>query len=132
MADSDTNVKPFEKKHFTFDNILDLTGKVAVVTGGNAWIGYITSENWAKKMHIAFSLTDDGIQEEFGLFTKLLLPKIKASQPARIVNLSSLAHRFVPVGGIEFEKLNDPMHLIQCLVMLNQKTCKYFIYQRIE
>ncbi|RIB26589.1 hypothetical protein C2G38_2163012 [Gigaspora rosea] len=61
-----------------------------------------------------FSLTDDGIQEEFGvnhvghfLFTKLLLPKIKASQPARIVNVSSRGHLLVE-GGIEFEKLSDP------------------------
>jgi len=61
-----------------------------------------------------FSLTDDGIQEEFGvnhvghfLFTKLLLPKIKASQPARIVNVSSRNHIFFE-GGIEFEKLSDP------------------------
>ncbi|CAG8815776.1 7074_t:CDS:2, partial [Gigaspora margarita] len=61
-----------------------------------------------------FSLTEDGIQEEFGvnhvghfLLTKLLLPKIKASQPARIVNVSSRAHKIVE-GVIEFEKLNDP------------------------
>ncbi|RIB21627.1 hypothetical protein C2G38_1999093 [Gigaspora rosea] len=169
-----------KEKHFTFDKIPDLTGKVAVVTGGNAGIGYITCRELARKnahvfllgrniekgqaavekiksetgnqnveflhlnlknlksvkecaenflaknlpLHIlinnagtttkAFSLTDDGIQEEFGvnhvghfLFTKLLLPKIKASQPARIVNVSSRAHFFVE-GGIEFEKLNDP------------------------
>ncbi|CAG8799791.1 12512_t:CDS:2, partial [Dentiscutata erythropus] len=42
------------------------------------------------------------------LLTKLLLPKIKASQPARIVNISSHAHKLIPEGGIEFEKLNDP------------------------
>ncbi|KAF0508124.1 NADP-binding protein [Gigaspora margarita] len=60
-----------------------------------------------------FSLTDDGIQEEFGVnhvgpffLTKLLLPKIKASQPARIVNVSSMGHR--RATGIEFESLNDP------------------------
>ncbi|CAG8800519.1 10787_t:CDS:2, partial [Racocetra persica] len=176
MADLDLIVKQFDKKnnHFTFDDIPDLTGKVTVVTGGNAGIGYITCRELAKKnahvfvlsrniergqtavekiksetgnrnieflqldlkslksikecadkflarnlpLHIlinnagvtttAFSLTEDGIQEEFGLFTKLLLPKIKASQPARIVNLSSHAHQLVPEGGIEFEKLNDP------------------------
>ncbi|CAG8774988.1 29407_t:CDS:2, partial [Racocetra persica] len=58
----------------------------------------------------------DGIQEEFGvnhvghfLFTKLLLPKIKASQPARIVNVSSHANfRVTRESGFEFEKLNDP------------------------
>ncbi|CAG8796684.1 13822_t:CDS:2, partial [Racocetra persica] len=131
MTDLDSIVKPSEKKHFTFDNIPDLTGKVAVVTGGNAGIGYITCRELAKKNAHVFVLSrniergqaavekikseTDGIQEEFGvnhvghfLFTKLLLPKIKASQPARIVNLSSHAHRFVPEGGIEFEKLNDP------------------------
>ncbi|CAG8830993.1 8793_t:CDS:2, partial [Racocetra persica] len=42
------------------------------------------------------------------LLTKLLLPKIKDSQPARIVNLASHAHRIAPEGGIQFEKLNDP------------------------
>ncbi|CAG8447863.1 14466_t:CDS:2 [Gigaspora rosea] len=161
-----------EEKHFTFDKIPDLTGKVAIVTGGNAGIGYITYIELARKnahvfllgrsiekgqaavesiksetrnhdveflhlnlnslksvkecaenflarnlpLHIlinnagittkTFSLTDDGIQEEFGLLTKLLLPKIKASQPSRIVNVSSRAHH--RVSGIEFEKLNDP------------------------
>ncbi|KAF0392042.1 NADP-binding protein [Gigaspora margarita] len=168
-----------EEKHFTFDKIPDLTGKVVIVTGGNAGIGYITCRELARKnahvfllgrniekgqaavesikseignkdvefMHLnlkslksvkecaenflarnlplhilinnagitteTFSLTEDGIQEEFGvnhvgpfLFTKLLLPKIKASQPARIVNVSSMGHR--RATGIEFEALNDP------------------------
>ncbi|CAG8735550.1 18711_t:CDS:2, partial [Gigaspora rosea] len=42
-----------------------------------------------------------------GITTKLLLTKIKASQPARIVNVSSRGHLLVK-GGIEFEKLSDP------------------------
>ncbi|CAG8813389.1 4849_t:CDS:2, partial [Racocetra persica] len=60
-----------------------------------------------------FSLTEEGIQEEFGvnhvghfLFTKLLLEKIKVSQPARIVNLSSHAYLYAE-GENFFEKLND-------------------------
>ncbi|CAG8598528.1 31791_t:CDS:2 [Racocetra persica] len=60
-------------------------------------------------------LTQDGIQDVFGvnhvghfLFTLLLLPTIKASSPSRIVNVSSIVHRYPPSGGIEFDKLNDP------------------------
>ncbi|KAF0531111.1 NADP-binding protein [Gigaspora margarita] len=190
---------PSEKKHFTFDQIPDLTGNVAIVTGGNAGIGYITCRELARKnahvfllgrsiergqaaveniksetgnqdveflhlnlknlksvkecaenflarnlpLHIlinnagvtsnTFSLTEDGIQEEFGvnhvghfLFTKLLLPKIKASQPARIVNLSSKAHRFVE-DVIEFEKLNDP----NAQDSMQQK-CNVMHYQNLQ
>ncbi|CAG8509138.1 25461_t:CDS:2 [Gigaspora rosea] len=164
-----------EEKHFTFDKIPDLTGKVAIVTGGNSGIGYFTCRELTRKhahvfllgrniekgqaavetiksetgnqnveflhlnlkslksvkecaenflarnlpLHIlinnagvttnTFSLTEDGIQEDFGvnhLLTKLLLTKIKASQPARIVNVSSILHSLAT--GIEFEKLDDP------------------------
>ncbi|CAG8701136.1 367_t:CDS:2 [Cetraspora pellucida] len=158
MSDLEAMLKVPEVKHFTFDKIPDLTGKVAVVTGGNNGIGYITCRELAKKNAHVFILGRNvekgqvavekiksetgnqkveflkldlkslksvkefsfvtiriGIQEEFGvnhvghfLLTKLLLEKIKASQPARIVNLSSHAHRFATEGGILFDKLNDP------------------------
>ncbi|CAG8750726.1 3557_t:CDS:2, partial [Gigaspora margarita] len=98
-----------EEKHFTFDKIPDLTGKLKPVKE--------CAENFLARnlpLHIlTFSLTEDGIQEEFGVshvghffLTKLLLQKIKASQPARIVNVSNIAHSLVT--GIEFETLNDP------------------------
>ncbi|KAF9125684.1 Retinol dehydrogenase 13 [Linnemannia schmuckeri] len=39
-----------------------------------------------------------------------LLDKIKASQPSRIVNLTSNGHEMAPahLGGIDFDTLNDP------------------------
>ncbi|CAG8515405.1 1999_t:CDS:2 [Cetraspora pellucida] len=39
----------FNKKHFVFDNIPDLSGKVAIVTGGNNGIGFITVRELARK-----------------------------------------------------------------------------------
>ncbi|CAG8581728.1 5589_t:CDS:2 [Cetraspora pellucida] len=124
----------FSKKHFVFTDIPDLSGKVAIVTGGNNGIGFITSRELTRKnAHVfvasrskervnnagiittTFEQTQDGIQDHFGvnhighfLFTLLLLPTIKASAPSRIVNVSSYGHNIVPSDGIEFDKLNDP------------------------
>ncbi|CAG8603662.1 7627_t:CDS:2 [Cetraspora pellucida] len=52
--------------------------------------------NNAGIMATPFELTQDGIQDQF------------ASAPSRIVNVSSIAHKLTPPGGIEFDKLNDP------------------------
>ncbi|CAG8808650.1 2892_t:CDS:2 [Racocetra persica] len=54
----DSIAKPIaEEKRFTFDNIPDLTGKVAVVTGGNSGIGYITCRELARKNAHVFVLS---------------------------------------------------------------------------
>ncbi|KAK5644494.1 hypothetical protein RI129_005794 [Pyrocoelia pectoralis] len=56
--------------------------------------------------------TEDGFELQFGtnhlghfLFTLLLLPKIIKSSPARIVNVSSVAHSLIS-GPIHFDDLN--------------------------
>lgn len=56
------------------------------------------------------SKTEDGFELQFGtnhlghfLFTCLLLPRIRQSTPARIVNVSSLAHKR---GAIHFDDIN--------------------------
>ncbi|CAH1757429.1 14547_t:CDS:2 [Entrophospora sp. SA101] len=70
--------------------------------------------NNAGIMATKFSLTVDGIQDQFGTnhvghfyLTKLLLPTIEASAPSRIVNVSSIGHKLAK-NGIEFDKINDP------------------------
>mmetsp|Transcript_23637 Transcript_23637/g.43914 ORF Transcript_23637/g.43914 Transcript_23637/m.43914 type:complete len:316 (+) Transcript_23637:473-1420(+) len=64
-------------------------------------------------MHCPYAHTKDGIEMQFGtnhvghfLLTNLLLDRIKESQPARIVVLSSSLHTDCPPGGIRFDDLN--------------------------
>ncbi|CAJ0871523.1 3562_t:CDS:10 [Entrophospora sp. SA101] len=93
---------------------------VAVVTGGNTGIGYVTCRELARKNAHVFVLSRsiergtaavEKIKQETGnqnYLTKLLLPTIEASAPSRIVNVSSMAHKHAPKGEIEFDKINDP------------------------
>ncbi|KAF9089256.1 hypothetical protein BGX29_012135 [Mortierella sp. GBA35] len=67
-------------------------------------------------MNTPFALSADGIETQFAVnhlghfvFTTALLDRIKESQPARIVTLSSFTHELVPpqMNGIDFDTLND-------------------------
>ncbi|KAG0325228.1 hypothetical protein BGZ99_000943 [Dissophora globulifera] len=65
-------------------------------------------------MMTPFELSADGIETQFAVnhmghfvFTTELLPKIKESQPSRIVVLTSMAHESTVSGGIDFDTLND-------------------------
>src|SRR6266540_1587651 len=44
----------FRKKHFTLEDIPDLTGRVAIVTGGNTGIGYAIAKELSRKNAYVF------------------------------------------------------------------------------
>ncbi|GJJ74801.1 hypothetical protein EMPS_07159 [Entomortierella parvispora] len=179
----------FTPNRYSYDQIPDQTGKVAIVTGANTGLGYATivalaghgahvflacrskeralgAIERAKKeikesyphaaspklefleldlnditkckkaadefqsrnlpLHLLvnnsgiicpFQLSADGIEKQFAVnhmghfvFTMALLDRLKASQPSRIVILSSLAHENI-TDGIDFETLNDESKL---------------------
>lgn len=67
--------------------------------------------NNAGVVNLKYSETVDGIETTFAvnhlayfLLTNLLLDRVRASAPARIVNVASDAHKFF--GGIDFDDLN--------------------------
>jgi retinol dehydrogenase 14 len=70
--------------------------------------------NNAGVVNLRHSLTDEGIETVFAtnhlayfLLTLLLLDRLRASAPARIVNVASEAHRF---GRIDFDDLANARH----------------------
>ena len=91
----------------------------------SCFINIITSEykkldiliNNAGIMTPPYTKTEDGFEIQFGvnhlahfLLTNLLLDEIKAAAPSRIINVSSIGHKFgsIQFDDINFEKSYDP------------------------
>ncbi|CAK4072353.1 unnamed protein product [Aphanomyces euteiches] len=115
---------------FSFDDIPNLEGKVAIVTGSNTGIGFVTAPmsssparnlplhiliNNAGVMAPPFELSADGIESQFATnhvahhaLTVALLPILEVSAPSRVVVVSSEAHKFAAgQTGLDLDNLND-------------------------
>lgn len=122
VIDKITQLSPDVKSIFVE---LDLSSQTSVRSAAaeiNAQVEHIdVLINNAAIMACPFSRTEDNLEIQFGtnfigpfLFTGLLLPKIRAAGPgARIVNVSSSAHRF---EGIRFEDLDFGVWILMSFV----------------
>ncbi|GAB5587331.1 hypothetical protein Unana1_02231 [Umbelopsis nana] len=70
--------------------------------------------NNAGVMACPFTLSEDGIEAQFATnhlahfyLTTQLLPILEKSHPSRVVNVSSLGHRFIYFRGMQLDTLND-------------------------
>lgn len=94
----------------------DLMDLKSVLAAANSFISrgsplHILVNN-AGIMAVPYALSKDGIESQFAtnhfshvVLTNALLPILIASQPSRIVNLSSLAHTRAPLDGIHYSQL---------------------------
>ncbi|KAG2186163.1 hypothetical protein INT43_002601 [Umbelopsis isabellina] len=70
--------------------------------------------NNAGVMSCPFTLSEDGIEAQFATnhvahyyLTTQLLPILEKSQPSRVVNVSSLAHKYIFWNGLVLDDMND-------------------------
>ncbi|KAJ7386468.1 hypothetical protein OS493_008600 [Desmophyllum pertusum] len=85
-----------------------------------------------------YQKTEDGFEMQFGvnhlghfLLTILLLDLLKRSVPSRIINVSSLAHKFA-FGGINFDDIHFERNYFNYGAYNHSKACKFALHKRVE
>src|ERR1043165_8151977 len=99
----------FWKKKFTFEDIPDLTGKVAIVTGGNTGIGYITARELARKNAHVFVASRSKERGE-GAVEKI--KKETENNQVEFLHLDLASLKNVKQAGENFLSKNLPLHIL--------------------
>lgn len=99
----------FGKKHFTFENIPDLSGKVAIVTGGNTGIGYITARELARKNAHVFVCSRG---KERGESAVENIKKETGNNQVEYLHLNLASLKNVKAAAENFLGKNLPLHIL--------------------
>ncbi|CAG8724162.1 4816_t:CDS:2 [Funneliformis caledonium] len=99
----------FSKKRFITENIPDLTGKVAIVTGGNAGLGYITARELTRKNAHVFIASRNKERGE-GAVEKIKKETGKNQVEYLYLELANL--KTVKQSAENFLSKNLPLHIL--------------------
>ncbi|CAO3679550.1 unnamed protein product [Umbelopsis vinacea] len=95
--------------------------------------------NNAGVMSCPFALSEDGYESQFATnhlapfyLTTQLLPILEQSQPSRIVNVSSMAHKTIYFHGLSLDKLNDKSKYNEHVAYGRSKTCNILFTRELS
>ena len=99
----------FGKKHFNFEDIPDLSGKVAIVTGGNTGIGYITARELARKNAHVFVCSRG---KERGESAVENIKKETGNNQVEYLRLNLASLKNIKAAAENFLEKNLPLHIL--------------------
>lgn len=111
----------FGKKHFTFGDIPDLSGKVAIVTGGNTGVGYITARELARKNAHVFVASRS---KERGEGAVERIKKETGNNQVEYLHLDLVSLKNVKQSAENFLAKNLPLHIL----LVKKKNYYFFFY----
>ncbi|KAI8578695.1 hypothetical protein K450DRAFT_246083 [Umbelopsis ramanniana AG] len=95
--------------------------------------------NNAGVMACPFALSEDGIESQFATnhlahfyLTTQLLPILEQSQPSRIVNVSSSAHKMLLFHGFTLDTLNEKSKYSPSVAYARTKTCNVLFTRELD
>ncbi|KAF0461272.1 NADP-binding protein [Gigaspora margarita] len=99
----------FSGKRFSFDNIPDLSGKVAIVTGGNTGIGFVTARELARKNAHVFVASRS---KDRGEPAVELIKKETKKDAVEFLQLDLQSLNSVKLAAETFLARNLPLHIL--------------------